>query len=78
MTEVDPSNVKAHFRKGLALYNLKKYDDALRSFEQAESIDGSFSGKNYHLVSVHLSFAKTSDCSGTVYLTHFCNIPILN
>lgn len=43
--ELDLGNVKTHFRRGLALYNLKKYEEALESFHQAEKLDSSFSGR---------------------------------
>lgn len=39
--EDQPSNAKAHFRKGTALYNLKDYDKALSSFLQAKDNVGS-------------------------------------
>jgi len=35
-----PTNAKAHFRKGVSLYNLKDYDTALTSFLKAKDSAG--------------------------------------
>lgn len=36
--EYTPDNVKAHYRKGLALYHMKNFEKAIDSFHQASSI----------------------------------------
>lgn len=36
---VDPSNTKAHFRKGLALHAMKRYGAAIRALLEAEKTD---------------------------------------
>ena len=38
--ESQSTNPKAHFRKGVALYNLKDYDEALASFLKAKDHAG--------------------------------------
>lgn len=44
VTELDPSNAKAHYRKGLAYYSLEKYEEAVESFTVASKLDSSFQG----------------------------------
>ncbi|KAL4238882.1 Tetratricopeptide repeat protein 9C [Mactra antiquata] len=38
VVEMNPENVKAFYRRGLGLYHLEKYEEALESFDQAESV----------------------------------------
>ncbi|KAK3093598.1 hypothetical protein FSP39_017932 [Pinctada imbricata] len=36
---VSPENIKAHHRRGVALYNLRKYEDAMSAFQRANERD---------------------------------------
>jgi len=67
--EVDPTNVKAYFRSGLALYNLKNYEDALHSFETAVHIDSSFSGKYYSVKIIIMCNVLIHEGVCSLYLT---------
>jgi len=35
-----PNNIKAHYRLGVALYNLKRYHDACEALQQAAKLQG--------------------------------------
>ncbi|KAH3847980.1 tetratricopeptide repeat protein 9C-like [Dreissena polymorpha] len=47
VTDLDPSNAKAHYRKGLAYYSLEKYEEAVQSFSVASKLDSSFQASKY-------------------------------
>ena len=63
--EYTPENIKAHYRKGLALYHMKNFEKAIDLFHQAASIAKNTKGK------VHL-YSKSSKISNT-FLFLFSN-----
>ncbi|XP_076305608.1 tetratricopeptide repeat protein 9A-like isoform X1 [Tachypleus tridentatus] len=46
--DIEPTNVKALYRKGKALYNIKDYDTALQVLQKAQEVDNG-NGNNYFI-----------------------------
>jgi len=65
-----PENVKAHYRCGVALFHLCRYDDAVASLQKAAQLQGKSGAylavnENCHRLNLLLSTC------------HYCIIPIL-
>ena len=67
--QLSPNSVKAMYRKGVALYNLSRLDDALEELlkaqQQPTGMKGNVTGKSLHL---HLSRTEFKYINATLYI----------